>query len=276
MVSPKYGNRLTKVDSGVTTTYSYDEADRLLTEDAAGALTTYSWDDAGNNVLVEAAAGLTTMTWDAENRLRTIQVPGGSVVTNTYGADGLRMKREGGDILYMWDGQRLLRESDESYVTQALYTAGLGAYGPMVSQYRPSGGTRLLHPDAQGTITNTTNTTGSSVDSYVFDAFGVQLSITGYSVNPHRYIGQLGYQTEPDLGLDYVRARWYRPSTGSWLSADPVPSEPRYQYVGSRPTVATDGGEGRDDRRSWGTCGFGGPGEAGLHRWSRKTGEQAR
>ena len=32
------GNRLTKVDSGVTTTYSYDEADRLLTEDAAGAV----------------------------------------------------------------------------------------------------------------------------------------------------------------------------------------------------------------------------------------------
>jgi len=142
----------------------------------------------------------------------------------------------------MWDGQRLLRESDASYVTQALYSAALGDYGPMISQYRASGGTRLLHPNAQGTITNTTNTTGSSVDSYIFDAFGEPISVTGYSVNPHRYIGQQGYFTEPALGLDYVRARWYRPGTGSWLSADPVPSEPRYQYVGGRPTVAADGG----------------------------------
>jgi len=238
------GNRLTKVDSGVTTTYAYDASDRLLTEDAAGALTTYSWDDAGNNTLVEAAAGLTTMAWDCENRLRTIQVAGGSVVTNTYDADGLRRKREedADTVLFMWDGQRLLRESDASYVTQALYSAALGDYGPMISQYRASGGTRLLHPDAQGTITHTTNTTGSSVDSYIFDAFGEPISVTGYSVNPHRFIGQQGYFTEPALGLDYVRARWYRPGTGSWLSADPVPSEPQYQYVGSRPTVAVDPG----------------------------------
>jgi len=191
---------------------------------------------------------MTATGWDCENRLRTIQVHGGSVVTNTYDADGLRRKREEGEetILYMWDGQRLLRESDESYVTQALYSAALGDYGPMISQYRASGGTRLLHPNAQGTITNTTNTTGSSVDSYIHDAFGEPISVTGYSVNPHRYIGQEGYQTEPTLGLDYVRARWYRPGTGSWLSADPVPSEPRYQYVGGRPMVATDGG-GRID-----------------------------
>jgi RHS repeat-associated protein len=61
-------------------------------------------------------------------------------------------------------------------------------------------------------------------------------------VNPHRYVGALGYYTEPSLGLDYVRARWLRPSIGAWLSADPVLSEPRYQYVGERPTRVADPG----------------------------------
>ena len=83
-------NRLTKLASGTTTTYAYDNADALLTENAGGTLTTYTWDDSGNNTLVQAAGGTTTMTWDGENRLSTIQLPAASVVTNTYGFDGLR------------------------------------------------------------------------------------------------------------------------------------------------------------------------------------------
>jgi len=37
---------------------------------------------------------------------------------------------------------------------------------------------------------------------------------------------------QDDLDLLYLRARWYSPGTGTFLSVDPVESEPPYQYVG--------------------------------------------
>jgi len=224
-------NRLTKLASGTTTTYSYDNADALLTENAGGTLTTYAWDDCGNNTLVQAAGGTTTMTWDGENRLSTIQLPAASVVTNTYGFDGLRKKREDGSTTkYLWDAQRLLLETDGNDAAQAVYTSSLGAYGNVVSQRRGATSS-YLHPDHLGTIWAVTGSDQSTSDSYVFDAWGRQLASTGSTTNPHRYVGALGYYTEPTLSLQYVRARWLRPSTGSWLSVDPVRGRAPYRYA---------------------------------------------
>ena len=223
-------NRLTKLASGTTTTYAYDNADALLTENAGGALTTYTWDDVGNNTLVQSAGGTTTMTWDGENRMKTIQLAA-SVVTSTYGFDGLRRKRDEGatTVKYMWDDERLLLESDGSDVTQALYTSSLGAYGDVVSQRRGAT-TSYLHPDHLGTIWAVTGSDQSTTDTYVFDAWGNQLASTGSTTNPHRYVGALGYYTEPSLSLDYVRARWLRPATGSWVSADPLSPTAGWAY----------------------------------------------
>lgn len=105
-----------------------------------------------------------------------------------------------------------------------------GVYGPMLSQRRGAT-SRFYHPSVLGTIETLTDASASVTDSYILTAFGVQVASTGSTTNPHRYIGALGYYTDPALGLDYVRARYLRPSTGSWLSVDPVLSEPRYAYV---------------------------------------------
>jgi RHS repeat-associated protein len=181
------------------------------------------------------------MTWDVGNRLKTIQVPGGSVVTNTYGFDGLRRRRDEGVavVKYVWDGQRLLLESDGDDVTQVLYTSGLGAYGNVISQRR-SNATAYLHPDHLGTIWALTDASQATSDAYLFDAWGRLLASSGSTVNPHRYVGALGYYTEPTLSLDYVRARWYRPSVGGWLSADPELDGGRYAYVTAQPLRVID------------------------------------
>ena len=234
------GNRLTKVSSGAVTTLSYDQADRLLTTDDGTTVTTYSWDANGNNTLVQAGASVTTYTWDGENRLTKLALPGGSVVTNTYGSDGLRRKREDGvaTVKYLWDGSRLLLESDGSDVTQAVYTSSVGAYGDTVSQRRSSA-THYHHPDHLGTIWNLSDSSQATSDSYVFDAWGNQLASSGTTVNPFRYVGSLGYYAEPTAALTYVRARWLRPATGSWVSVDPVTGSPRAGYT-CRPTLHID------------------------------------
>ena len=234
------GSRATKVTGGVTTTYSYNAGDAVTGADTGGTLTTYSWDDAGNNTVVNANGTLTTYTWDGENRLKTIQTAAGTI-TLAYDAGGLRRSRQDASTTrkYVWDGQNLLIETDGDGTTVAQYTGALDTYGPIVSQRRSST-SRFFHPSVLGTIETLTGADAATTDTYVLGAWGVQRASTGSTVNPFRYIGALGYYTEPDLGVHYVRARWLRPATGSWLSVDPVVTEPRYTYVDSIPTFWAD------------------------------------
>lgn len=74
---------------------------------------------------------------------------------------------------------------------------------------------------------------------------GLGLGLSGESADVDAqdmfgYLGALGYWSEPSLGLQYVRARWLDNGTGTWLSVDPVDSEPRYSYAHNSPTVNID------------------------------------
>ncbi|MGC4044865.1 MAG: RHS repeat-associated core domain-containing protein [Armatimonas sp.] len=109
-----------------------------------------------------------------------------------------------------------------------------------------SGQVRRLHQDAQGTPELVTNGSAAASSAPAFDAFGNRLSGTGTTGNVLTdavwtgYLGELGYWSEPDLGLHYVRARWLSPSEGRWVSVDPIEGEPRYAYVENSPTWMTD------------------------------------
>jgi len=245
------GSRATKLSGGVTTTYSYNAGDAVTGADAGGTLTTYSWDDAGNNTVVNANGTLTTYTWDGENRLATIQTASGTI-TLSYDAGGLRRARQDASTTrkFIWDLQSLLLETDGDGATVAQYTGALDTYGPLVSQRRSST-SRFYHPSVLGTIETLTGADAATTDTYILDAWGVQHASTGSTPNPFRYIGALGYYTEPDLALAYVRARWLRPATGSWLSVDPVTAEMRYGYVAGYPTIMTDETGEQWWRRAW-------------------------
>ena len=51
--------------------------------------------------------------------------------------------------------------------------------------------------------------------------------------------GYTGHAEDP-TGLTWGRARCYAPRTGGWTGEDPVFTEPRYAYVGGRPSWGTD------------------------------------
>jgi len=103
-----------------------------------------------------------------------------------------------------------------------------------------SGTSAFYHADALGAISRLTAASQNVTAVYVLAAWGQPVASSGSTTNPFRYVGSLGYYTEPDLGLDNVRARWLRPATGSWVSVDPVEGEARYGYVGGRATRAVD------------------------------------
>jgi len=229
-------NRTTKLTGGVTTSYTYNNAGALTVANAGGTLTTYSWDDAGNNTGVNANGSLTTYAWDDQNRLQVAELPSGGRVTHTYDHDGRRRQREdaSGTVKFVWDGKRLLAELDSGGNTLARYTSGVDEFGPTVSQRRGATSSFYLS-DALGSVLRLAGANESVTDSYVLDAWGAQVAASGTTTNPFRYVGSLGYYTESALGLDYVRSRWLRPGTGSWLSVDPILDQPPYTYAGQRP-----------------------------------------
>ena len=64
--------------------------------------------------------------------------------------------------------------------------------------------------------------TGSVTDSYVYNGFGNIIASSGSTTNALRFVGQQGYVYESGLALYYLRARWYDPVTGRFLSKDPI------------------------------------------------------
>jgi RHS repeat-associated protein len=79
------------------------------------------------------------------------------------------------------------------------------------------------------------------VSGYTYDVYG-EPTVTGGLANEFDFAGQ---QTDGSTGLQYLRARYYDPETGTFLSRDPLANgvdwiERPYGYGGSNVTNLTD------------------------------------
>ncbi|ARU45040.1 hypothetical protein CCB81_13175 [Armatimonadetes bacterium Uphvl-Ar2] len=116
---------------------------------------------------------------------------------------------------------------DGSYVTDPVLRDGQATYTPGVSERRGGVSTwshsGLKNADAQ------TTSVGAIAATRVYDAFGAELSATGTWKGPFGYAGGLGYQ-EDSSGLKLLGHRYYDPTTGRFLSRDPI-KDARNWYV---------------------------------------------
>ena len=221
------GNRLTQRNSGTPTTYTYDAANELLTQSVATGRTTFSYDANGNQTLQTApGSARTTWTWDFENRSTLVQLSTGIVDTFTYNADGQRVQKQDstGTTNHIWDLQNILEETNQSNVTQVIYTLQPAGYGNVLSQDR-KGTVRFYLFDGLGSADRLAGPTGLVTDNYVYEAFGTIAFTHGPTINPFKFVGQLGYYYDVDLTDYYVRARYYAPVIGRFLTRDPLSQE---------------------------------------------------
>jgi len=100
--------------------------------------------------------------------------------------------------------------------------------------------------DGLGSVTGLTDTGGSLVATYSYDAFGNIISETGdetlNSLNPYRFTSRVW---DKESGLYYYRARYYDANTGRFTQKDPLRSELRegnnlYVYCGNNPVNRVD------------------------------------
>ncbi|MBN1984566.1 MAG: RHS repeat protein [Chitinivibrionales bacterium] len=238
------GNRLSKTHNGVTTSYTYNSRDQLITESCGISTITYIYDNAGRLSQKSDSSGTTTYAWVDNDRMASVSGPSG-VFSYQYDAEGRRVQESDGSSVknYLIDaqlpyGQVVAEYANDGYLTAA-YTYGL----ERISQDR--GGTVSYYvADGQGSVRLLTNTAGTVTDTYDYYAFGELLDRTGTTENSFTYTGE---QFDPNAGFYYLRARWYDPNKGRFTSVDPWNGETttpislhRYLYANINPVSYCD------------------------------------
>jgi RHS repeat-associated protein len=199
------------------------------------AQVSYSYDLRGNRTGLTPAGGSTvTMTYDQANRLTAY----GGAATYAYNGDGLRMSKtvSGTTTQQAWDTAEgvplLLVDGTTDYV-----------YGPggLPLEQVSSSGTLFYYQDQLGSTRALASVTGTVVAAYTYDAYGnlTGSTVTGTVTNPFGFAGQY---TDAESGLIYLRARYYDPATGQFLSVDPlvaITGSP-YGYASDNPLNEAD------------------------------------
>jgi len=175
----------------------------------------------------------TTLAYDFENRLISITYPSSATNTFTYNALGLRVGKVDsvGTFAYKRDGVE---------VTDPVLNDGAAQFTPGVSERR-SGTTKFYHQNDLGTVSRVTNTSQSTTDTKQYDAFGLLVSSSGSTPTPFGFAGAWGYQEDADSGLKLLGHRYYDPSTGRFLTRDPIKDGRNwYGYCENKPLTHVD------------------------------------
>ena len=222
------GNRLQQIIDGDTTDYLYDAANRL---ESLNGQQVYSFDANGNLLNSDTL----TNTWDAANRLI-------NSINSTNPTNSLTPIYNGvNDRVGQTIGATTTHFAlDVQALPEVIYTSPSTGSGQAGNAYlhlpgvivaeSSTGETRYLLSDGLGSVRQAVDETAQVVAYYEFDPYGNPVNNTGGE--PYGYTGEWyeGY-----THLLHLRARWYSSESGTFLSVDPVESEPPYQYVGGNP-----------------------------------------
>jgi RHS repeat-associated protein len=192
-----------QLETGTAVTYSYDKlGERVKASPSSGPATSYGYDQAGN---------LTSI-----NRTEEGEVAG---IAESFAYDGtglLVSKTSGLTTKHLaWDSSAalplLLDDEDNNYV--------YGPNGLLVEQISSGEEPTYLHHDQIGSTRMLTDAGGETSATFSYAPYGELEGRTGTATTRFGFADQY---TDAETGLQYLRARFYDPETGQFLSRDPI------------------------------------------------------
>jgi RHS repeat-associated protein len=205
---------------------------------------TFGYDADGNTT----NDGRWIFTWDAENRLASMQalssVPSGAKKKLDFAYDyrGRRIQK----IVSTWDGTAYVAASTNKFVydgwnlvaelngTNGLIRSyvwgvdlsgsmqGAGGVGGLLAIKPASGNPSFVAYDGNGNVTGLVDaTTGTTSGQIEYGPFGETIRLTPNVNNQSPFRFSTKY-TDDESDFLYYGFRYYNPSTGRWLSRDPI------------------------------------------------------
>lgn len=193
---------------------SLDSANRLLSFDGW----TITYDDAGFMTKRKKGTDSLVYTWNGLGQLTQVTAPG---YATTYGYDafGNRVRKtvNGTSTRYVVEDGQVIVELDNTWQPAAKYAYYPGIDRPQSMQ---RAGKRYYYlEDAQGNVVAVTDSVGTIKNTYEYSPYGEAISTTETVTNQFRYKGR---DWDAEARLYFMRARYYDPLIGRFLSEDPL------------------------------------------------------
>jgi RHS repeat-associated protein len=235
-------SNLTTLPTGAASTY--DNAGELTGSTLSGATASYAYNSDGERLSVTQGTTTTASAgWNGAGSLTSYDNSVANMITAAYDGDGLRQSSTsvpaGGSAVsqgYAWNTtgslSQLLMDGTSAYI----YGDGPA---PAEQVNLTTGAVTYLVADSLGSVRGAVSSSGSLVGTTSYDAWGNPETSAGLTAaTPFGYAGSY---TDPD-GLVYLLARYYDPSTGQFLSADPLLKQTLqpYAYANGNPVDNTD------------------------------------
>ncbi len=253
------GDRTSETDHSLTggqnavTSYSYNgngsnQPDTLTSTSTTGTSgsgsTSYTYDADGNTLSRGLPSGKQTLTWADDGKLNTDTSSAGTT-SYVYDANGniLLQKDPGQTTLYLFDGaEQLVLNTATQAITGTRFLSLAGGGEVVRTGAGSSYGFELT--DQNGTGVLTLNSLAQNPQWRQYTPFGAPRGNA-----PSNWLdnnGFLGKPTDADTGLTILGAREYDPSTGRFLSIDPIldTTSPQqlagYSYAADDPVTGSD------------------------------------
>ncbi|MGF7036581.1 RHS repeat-associated protein [Paenibacillus mucilaginosus] len=217
-------NQVSRVENGVSQSYAYDKLNRIeKTSENGQTLQSYEYDSRGNRTRFQTVSMAETKdykyTFDKRDRLTNVMLQNGKNVAYKYNGDGLLWERTEDEktTRYYYDGDQLIAEGEvngSAVTLKARYVRGSGK--ELIAREDSDSKAYYLH-NGHGDVTELRDSTGARLNSYQYDIWGNSERVQETVSNPFRYSGEYWDNT---TNLQNLRARWYDPSIGRFISED--------------------------------------------------------
>lgn len=142
-------------------------------------------------------------------------------VSFTYDAEGLRTGKtvNGEKTIYVWDGEQVVMELSKGGAVQKRYIRG----NDLVYADKGENTEKTNYvTDMHGNVVQLLDESGNVTKTYEYDSFGNEVKPEKKDENPYRYCGEY-YDKETEEV--YLRARYYQPSVGRFITRDTYTGE---------------------------------------------------
>ncbi|MDX3457245.1 polymorphic toxin-type HINT domain-containing protein [Streptomyces sp. ME02-8801-2C] len=229
---------------------------------------TYTYDNTGNTVTRAVGGTTQQLSWDAEDHLAKVTEPDGSGGKKTtsylYDPNGNRLiqRTDAETTLYLGNSELVLPKGATKAKATRYYDLGNGVQAIRTDDNKVS----FVIPDHQGTGQLAVDASTLALLQRRTTPFGGQRGLAG---SPGSWPGSKGFvggTVDKTTGLTHLSAREYDPSTGRFLSVDPIMdlTDPQqingYSYSSNSPVTFADpsGLRAAECDGGWKKCGAGG------------------